>query len=941
MANKLIKRRYNNLLTARRNYFSPGGSLLGDILNIPGIQGIVGQNPLDSINLKNFGSTQAIHNVADLRNSVGTAYTAPKAPSKVGEFFKNHKGLTKAIGSAVGQVGGGLIGGGLQSGAGNVLQGLSGIASAIPGPWGAVASAALSTAGGLVNRMFGSKMNTENIAKVEANINELNNFTSNASDFDTLSSNWANAATGMTFDNDFIGKDGWFSHKARDKANSLRDQIETGEAWVQNALNNNASNISETQMQNLLANYAAYGGPLFAEGGRIHIKPENRGKFTETKRRTGKTTEELTHSKNPLTRKRAIFAQNAKKWHHAFGGDLMTHGANFDTGLTLVSNGGTHEENPLEGVPMGVDNEGTPNLVEEGEVIFNDYVFSNRLKVPKAVRNKYKLRGNKSLTFADAALQMSKESEERPNDPISQNGLEALLGELAYTQEGIREKKAGKTYALGGNLFPDGGDTHTPYPGGAKAVNPYDWANFVYNGVQLYDPTTRQYNSMYTQDKFKQFIRDNWDTLGTAYWNDKTKVPNWDSRNKGKIPTIDELLGVAGKSSGLMYDGPWGNPQAYSDAHNFGLYMLDQYMKQNPAKTQYKIRQGQGKDPLDFTGEFEHYDGNRGGYSWNDIIKGHYTSAGSPVYDPETNTTTYYYDPVKQKTPGKVYFRDSANDPWSAGESHGEANKRGVDWSLYGSPKEDEDGNKYYTKLGPGKKMPSFDNWMRYTPIAGSLTGLGMSLFSKPDESGAEAVLEASKGAGTYQPVKFKPVGNYLTYTPFDTEFAAAQANAESAAARRSLLNTSGGNRAQAMAGILAADNNALNQLGTLRRGAAEDNFKRRQLVEDFNRATNTFNSENFLKADMANQAALAQARDFQLKGTMSAEDLRQRARLTRENAIQANLSGLFTSLGNIGQENVTRQQMQWMVDNGYVPGYGNKAAKGGKIKRRKKGLTY
>ena len=85
MANKLIKRRYNNLLTARRNYFWPGGPLLGDILNIPGIQGIVGQNPLDSINLKNFGSTQAIHNVADLRNSVGSAYAAPKVktPSKI------------------------------------------------------------------------------------------------------------------------------------------------------------------------------------------------------------------------------------------------------------------------------------------------------------------------------------------------------------------------------------------------------------------------------------------------------------------------------------------------------------------------------------------------------------------------------------------------------------------------------------------------------------------------------------------------------------------------------------------------------------------------------------------------------------------------------------------------------------------------------------------
>ena len=47
----------------------------------------------------------------------------------------------------------------------------------------------------------------------------------------------------------------------------------------------------------------------------IHIDPENKGKFNATKKRTGKTTEELTHSKNPLTRKRAQFALNAAKWN--------------------------------------------------------------------------------------------------------------------------------------------------------------------------------------------------------------------------------------------------------------------------------------------------------------------------------------------------------------------------------------------------------------------------------------------------------------------------------------------------------------------------------------------------------------------------------------------------------------------------------------------------
>jgi len=60
----------------------------------------------------------------------------------------------------------------------------------------------------------------------------------------------------------------------------------------------------------------------------IHINPANKGKFNATKKRTGKTTEELTHSPNPLTRKRAIFAQNAAKWHKG------------EDGLEIYQNGG-------------------------------------------------------------------------------------------------------------------------------------------------------------------------------------------------------------------------------------------------------------------------------------------------------------------------------------------------------------------------------------------------------------------------------------------------------------------------------------------------------------------------------------------------------------------------------------------------------------------------
>lgn len=61
--------------------------------------------------------------------------------------------------------------------------------------------------------------------------------------------------------------------------------------------------------------------PTMKDGG-IHIKPENRGKFTEYKKRTGKTTEEALHSKDPHVRQMANFARNAAKWKHEEGGTI-------------------------------------------------------------------------------------------------------------------------------------------------------------------------------------------------------------------------------------------------------------------------------------------------------------------------------------------------------------------------------------------------------------------------------------------------------------------------------------------------------------------------------------------------------------------------------------------------------------------------------------------
>lgn len=363
---------------------------------------------------------------------------------------------------------GNAISGGLQSGAGNYIGGLSKVAAAIPGPWGMVSSAGLNVLGGLTNRAFGSKLNQQEISNINANTSALRSFNTNAGDFDTLTSAIESAPIAESFNQKDVGKDGWFSNKAKKKYNQLQAQQQFAEDWKDDSIMNNLSNIQGSQMNNLAANFAAFGGDLnsFANGGSIYINPANRGKFTATKKRTGKSTEELTHSKNPLTKKRAIFAQNAAKWNHAYGGSLFdlggplhSYGTDWSDGITSIDNGGTHEQNPMNGVPMGTDANGKPNLVEQGETIWNDYVFSNRIPLTKDLAKLTGITYKKDMSFSDAVKELQKPSEERPNDPIEKRGLEANLTRLQQAQELIKgnaeqqpqqKKCGGKLYAKGG-----------------------------------------------------------------------------------------------------------------------------------------------------------------------------------------------------------------------------------------------------------------------------------------------------------------------------------------------------------------------------------------------------------------------------------------------------------------------------------------------------------
>ena len=801
-------RKKNKLYTIKQpiNLYPNGGNLLDSLTNGNGLS------------LKNTFSGQNLTDIA--------------------------KGSMGALGSIVGQTGGNLIGDGLQSGAGNAIGSIGGtIGSAIStvNPLlGGIVSVGSGLIGGLTNRMFGSKLNQENINQVKGNISSTAN-TSFSGSADDLMNQLSDASMIGNINRSDIGKDGWFSNKAKKLTNKLRAQAEAANTRLYNNFNQAANVTNENQFLQSMYNVEAFGGPLFKEGG-IMIKKENRGKFTESANRANMGVQEYARhilankeDYSPTLIKRANFARNAAKWN-AFGGDLNTYGGTYNGGLEYINNGHSHSENPYGGVPMGSDENGTPNLVEEGETIWNDYVFSNRLKVPETLTDKYKL--SKDITFAEASKKLGKEIEETPNDPISKRTFNFFMQDLQQSQEEVKAKKELSRIKRQFNK-----------------LSPQEQLEIL-NGTPVQEDNTllanpNQSNPNNTLQQFAEggYTDRNW--MFDTMWEGAPKYQ--DSYLKGNIPYYQGKISNKGYSVKDIE-----NTDNYKNFTKYALTLPDthSYWQTLSNKT--------GKDVTYLKNNYERLR-NDGKLGWVHRTPLYNTDYNIKVPDLETpqqraqELNTMIQDfPTREP---RIYQEEENND-----------------------------------------LLPT---WMRYAPIVGSAIGAASSLLSKPDESSADAILTAAREAGQYTPISFNPIGDYIQYNPFDRDYYINKLNAESGAARRAIINQSSGNRGNAMAGILAADYNAQNQLGALARQAEEYNLAQKQKVAEFNRGTNMFNTEGMFKAATANQAAKMQVRNTLLQGTMQAERLRQAARQQLAAERSANLTNLFNNIGNIGRENM------------------------------------
>lgn len=216
---------------------------------------------------------------------------------------------------------------------------------------------------------------------------------------------------------------------------------------------------------------------------------------------------------NAIANQQQEMVRNNMLNYAADGGPLEANGIIWPSELMYINKGGSHEENPYEGIQIGVDPQGVPNLVEEGEVVdkANNYVFSDRLKPSKELRDKYKL--GKKGSYADGIKKVSKYSEERSNDKIAQNTFEIIKNDFIMDHEQTRSKKQKRQ----SNIFDNG-----------------SWINYGYNsptglGSRYYKEGnyTDNYRKAFSyiqglsNDDYNSFIEEYKNSKGAdlRYWN--------------------------------------------------------------------------------------------------------------------------------------------------------------------------------------------------------------------------------------------------------------------------------------------------------------------------------------------------------------------------------------------------------------------------------------
>lgn len=118
--------------------------------------------------------------------------------------------------------------------------------------------------------------------------------------------------------------------------------------------------------------------------------------------------------------------------------------------LTEFNEGGSHEENPLGGIPQGMNQNGGMNLVQQGETKNNtqDFIYSDDITISKGIAKQFNINSRfVGKTYADASKKANRTDSRRETDTIEQNAIAKDLDKLAQAQETQKQEELQKDIA--------------------------------------------------------------------------------------------------------------------------------------------------------------------------------------------------------------------------------------------------------------------------------------------------------------------------------------------------------------------------------------------------------------------------------------------------------------------------------------------------------------
>lgn len=193
---------------------------------------------------------------------------------------------------------------------------------------------------------------------------------------------------------------------------------------------------------------------------------------------------------------------------------------------------------------------------------------------------------------------------------------------------------------------------------------------------------------------------------------------------------------------------------------------------------------------------------------------------------------------------------------------------------------------------------------LKYAPIAANIAGLAQNLFTPEDYSIPNRL---QKEIDVLPRVSVSKNTNYMTYNPVDVNRYTNQYNAQTAAQRNAIMNTSNPNRNAALASAIY---NANIGYGDLVQAIEAQNAKEKQAVQQFNAGIDQQNIATQLQVDGINQ----QYEQMRINGIMQELAMRDAIQTARANAIQSNLKGLTDNMYNVYLDDTYNRQMDtWM----------------------------